>query len=135
MLKKFIIIPIALCVLTLSACTSKPREVTASIPLVTSSQEKPNKQEVPSKYWRFLSDPIQTNVEHDRYNIQLSELYVSALGQVCRELTLLNKNPITSHAQERRTACEATYITKDNQAKKVWFLEKQIIESRVYVEL
>ena len=135
MLKKFTVIPIALCVLTLSACTSKPREVTASIPLVTSSQEKPNKQEVPSKYWRSLSDPIQTNVEHDKYNIQLSELYISALGQVCRELTILNKSQKTTPAQERRTACEATYITKDNHAEKAWFLEKQIIESRVYVEL
>ena len=135
MLKKFIIIPIALCVLTLTACTSKPREVTASIPLVTSSQEKPNKQEVPSKYWRFLSDPVQTTVEHDKYNIQLSRFYVSALGQICRELTILNKNQKNSHAQERRTACEGTYITIGNQTEKSWFLEKQIIESRVYVEL
>ena len=135
MLKKIIMIPVALCVLLLPGCTSKPREVTASIPLVASSQERPNKQEVPTKYWSSLSNPAETNVQHDKYNIQLAKLYISALGHICRELSIVDKSQSSTHDFERRTACEISYKTKDNQAEKAWFLEKQIIESRVYVEL
>ena len=135
MLKKFIIIPIALCVMTLSACTSKPREVTASIPLVTSSQEKPNKQEVPVRYWSPLSDPAETSVEHNKYDIQLSKIYISALGHICRELSIVDKSKASTQDLERRIACEISYKTEGNQAENAWFLEKQIIESRVYVEL
>lgn len=122
---------ISVCLTTLAGCTSKPREVTASIPLVSSSQEKPNKKEIPSKYWSSLSNSQQTQFEHEKYQVQLAELYTSALGQVCRELTLTDKEK----NEERRTACEISFVNQDNQQDKAWFLEKQIIESRVYVEL
>jgi hypothetical protein len=122
---------IILCFVIISGCTSKPREVNASIPLVSSSQEKPNKNEIPAQYWSFLSDSEQTGFVHDKYQVQLTELYTSALGQVCRELTLVDKDS----NEERRTACEISFVNKDNQKDKAWFMEKQIIESRVYVEL
>lgn len=135
MLKKLIIIPAVICAISLSGCTSKPREVTASIPLVNSSQEKPNKQEVPSQYWSFLSDPSETNVEHEKYIIKLAERYTSALGQTCRELIIVEKDQMITPTPVRRTACEITYKTHDDQAQKAWFIEKQIIESSLYVEL
>jgi hypothetical protein len=116
---------------TVAGCTSKPREVTASIPLVSASQEKPNKKEIPSQYWSFLSDLQQAGFAHDKYQVQLSELYTSALGLVCRELTLTDKD----RNEARRTACEISFVNQDNQQDKAWFLEKQIIESRIYVEL
>jgi len=124
-------IAITLSLLTIVGCTSKPREVSASLPLVSLSQEKPNKKEIPSQYWAYLSDSQSTSFKHDKYQVQLSSLYTSALGQVCRELTLIDKES----NEQRRTACEASFVSKDNQADKAWFLEKQIIESRVYVEL
>ena len=129
--KHFIKISITLCVLVITGCSSKPREVTASIPLVSASQEKPNKKEIPSQYWPFLSDSQQVSFEHDKYHVQLAELYTSALGLVCRELTLVDK----AKNEERRTACEISFVSQDNQQDKAWFLEKQIIESRIYVEL
>lgn len=132
--KFLIIIPISLSMLTLSACTGKPREVSASIPLVSSSQTKPNKQEVPQQYWSQLSDPVQTQVEHDKYKIKLFDLYTSALGQTCRELQILDKT-IESNDVERRTVCETTYKTNNKEVIKSWFLEKKIIESSIYVEL
>jgi hypothetical protein len=125
------IIPFGVCLITLAGCTSKPREVTASIPLVSSSQEKPNKKEIPSQYWDFLSDSKQTSFAHDRYQVQLADLYTSALGLACRELTLVDKE----NNEEKRTACEILFVNENNQQDKAWFLEKQIIESRVYVEL
>lgn len=125
------LIPICVCLITLAGCTSKPREVTASIPLVSSSQEKPNKKEIPSKYWAFLSDSKQTSFAHDQYNVKLDELYTSALGLTCRELILVDKK----NNEERLIACEVSYINQNNQQESAWFLEKQIIESRIYVEL
>jgi hypothetical protein len=131
MLNRFTKTSIVLCIVIISGCTSKPREVTASVPLVTASQEKPNKKEIPAKYWSFLSNSQQTQFKHDKYQIQLAELYTSALGQICRELTIIDKEK----NEERRTACEISFVNQDNQQDKAWFLEKKIIESRVYVEL
>jgi len=125
------IIPLGVCAIALAGCTSKPREVTASIPLVSISQDKPNKKEIPSQYWAFLADSQKTDFEHEKYQVQLAELYTSALGLPCRELTLTDKE----NNEERRTACEITFVNQDNQQEKAWFLEKQIIESRIYVEL
>ena len=125
------LIPIGVCLITLAGCTSKPREVTASIPLVSSSQEKPNKKEIPAQYWAFLSDSKQTSFAHFKYQVQLAELYTSALGLTCRELTLVDKK----NNEERLTACEVSFVNHNNQQEKAWFLEKQIIESRIYVEL
>ena len=125
------IISVGVCLITLAGCTSKPREVTASIPLVSSYHYKLNKKEIPSQYWAFLSDSKQTSFAHDRYQVQLAELYTSALGLPCRELTLVDNE----NNEERRTACEISFVNQDNQQDKAWFLEKQIIESRIYVEL
>ncbi len=108
-----------------------PREVTASVPLVSYSQGKPNKQEIPNKYWSVLSDPQQTHLQHEKYQIKMAKLYVSALDLVCRELIIVdNKNKL-----EKRIACESSFLNKDNKQNKAWFLEKQIIESSSYVEL
>jgi len=122
---------IILCIVILTGCTSKPREVTASVPLVSYSQEKPNKQEVPSQYWSGLSDPQQTHLQHEKYQIQLANLYVSALNLVCRELIVVDKK----NKLEKRIACESFFIDEHNKQNKAWFLEKQIIESSSYVEL
>jgi len=129
--KHFIKISITLCVLVITGCSSKPREVTASVPLVSVSQEKPNKKEIPAQYWSVLSDAQQIKLVHEKYQIKLSELYISALGVTCRELTITEKE----QQMKRRIACEIPFLDIDNIQDKAWFLEKEIIESSSYVDL
>lgn len=120
-----------LAALVLFGCSNKPREVSASVPLVTASQKKPNKKEIPNQYWELLADSQTTSLSHNKYQIQLSKLYVSALGLPCRILTIDEANK----PSVKRTACEESYLDKDNKKQTAWFLEPQIIESSSYVEL
>ncbi|PKF62542.1 hypothetical protein CW745_03705 [Psychromonas sp. psych-6C06] len=118
-------------VLLLAGCTSKPREVSASIPLVSASQTKPTEKEIPSQYWSLLSNPQQSSLEHEKYKIELEALYISALGTPCRELKITDE----TENVEKRVACEIPFINANNEADKAWFMEKQIIESSAYIEL
>lgn len=129
--KLFTKVSIALYVLVITGCASKPREVTASVPLVSVSQEKPDKKEIPAQYWYVLSDAKQIKLVHEKYQIKLSELYTSALGVTCRELTITEKE----QQMKRRIACEIPFLNTDNIQDKAWFLEKEIIESSSYVDL
>ncbi len=122
---------VLLTIFTIAGCSSRPREVTASIPLVPYSQEKPDKKQIPTQYWSVLSDPQQTRLEHDQYYIQLSALYRSALGVTCRELTIIDNQS----NQNKRTVCDIPFIDTNNQATNAWFMEKVIIESNSHVEL
>lgn len=117
--------------LQLSACTSGPRQVNASLPLVTSSLEQPDKEMIPNQYWSILSDDSQSRLTHDQYQISLGEIYISALGRSCRELVIKDKN----NEIKKRIACENHFLNKKNQENKAWFLEKVIIESSSFVEL
>ncbi|AGH81028.1 hypothetical protein PCNPT3_05430 [Psychromonas sp. CNPT3] len=121
-----------LCVLlTLSACTSGPRIVRASLPLVSASIIPPYKQEIPEKYWVILSDSRQSNVLLESQKVALNDIYISALGQSCRTLIFESKNKMT----KKRIACENSFFDKKNKEKKGWFLEKMIVDSTRYVEL
>ncbi len=131
MLKIYKKLSVIFCCVLIAACSSPPREVTASIGLVPEVQQKPNKKEIPAQYWTFLSDASQTTFPHDKYKVKLATLYTSALGQLCRELTLIDQE----NNLVRRVACEISFVNGNNQQDKAWFLEKQIIESRLYVEL
>tara|TARA_R110001583_G_scaffold17482_1_gene70632 strand:+ start:3623 stop:4018 length:396 start_codon:yes stop_codon:yes gene_type:complete len=116
---------IIVCLAFIAGCSNKPREVNASIPLVTFSQEKPNKELVPARYWQALSDNSQLVLPHNEYHIQLSELYTSALGQKCRELIMTDKVQI----MKRRIVCEISFLNAQKTQEKAWFLENEIIES------
>ncbi len=131
MLKIYKKLSVIFCCALIAACASPPREVTASLDLVPKVQQKPNKKEIPTQYWAFLSDAEQTSLPHDNYQVRLAPLYTSALGHLCRELTLKDKQS----NEQRRIACEISFVNENNQQDKAWFLEKQIIESRLYVEL
>lgn len=120
-----------LCTVFISGCSSPPRQVTASVPLVSFSQAKPNKVEIPTMYWSVLSDSKQTSLQHDKYSVKMSDIYMSALGFSCRELVLVDK----ANKAEKRTACKIPFINENNNADEAWFMEKQIIESSGYVEL
>ena len=129
--KKIQNISLLLCVLSVVGCASKPREVTASIPLVSFSQDKPDKQLIPVQYWPMLANAQQTTLTHEKYQIQLEQLYTSALGMTCRALTIIDgKNNL-----DKQVACEVTFINAENKPEKAWFMEKQIVESSGYIEL
>jgi len=119
------------CAMTLLGCASQPREVSASMPLVMPSVQKPDKQQVPEQYWLPLSDPRQHQLQHEKYNIQLSAPYTSALGQLCRALTMTDNE----QKMQKRIVCEIPFVNVNNESTKAWFLEKEIIESSHYVEL
>ncbi|WP_413701725.1 hypothetical protein ACLKMH_09310 [Psychromonas sp. KJ10-10] len=122
---------IFVCILLIAGCTSKPRKVNASVPLVTFSQEKPNKEVVPERYWQALSDPSQLVLPHTEFSLQLSELYTSALGKTCRELTITDKTQV----MKRRIVCEISFLNAENEQQTAWFLENEIIESTRHFEL
>ena len=122
---------IVLCVILLAGCTSRPREVVASLPLVSASQQKPTAQEIPEKYWSDLANAQTTSIVHEKYQIIASPLYISALGQPCRELSITGINT----PETKRVACEISFINDNKQQDKAWFLAPQIIESTRYDEL
>jgi hypothetical protein len=117
--------------LTVTACASGPRTVSASLPLVTSSMEKPNKKALPQQYWAILADQNQSHLLHEQYTITLGSIYRSALGLTCRELVFADNKQII----KKRVACENHFLNENNKADKGWFLEKEIIESSRYVEM
>jgi hypothetical protein len=117
--------------LSLTACASGPRTVSASLPLVSSSMAKPDKKMVPEQYWAILADAKQFRLNHEQYQITLGAIYPSALGLRCRELVFNDNNRVI----KKRIACENHFLNANNKADKGWFLEKEIFESSNYVEM
>jgi len=118
---RFLLVPM---VLTLAACTSKPREVYATIPLVTANEAKPNKQELPPTFVSALSNPAAASLTYNQYNISIAPIYVSALGNSCRQMIFNESNK----ASKTRIACEIPYKENDKLVKS-WFLEHAITEA------
>ncbi|MEL0660273.1 hypothetical protein V6255_14135 [Psychromonas arctica] len=118
---KYLLVPV---VLALTACTSKPREVHASIPLVSSNEAKPDQTILPANFSSILSNPSSTQLTHGQYDVTVMPTYVSALGYPCRKLIFSASNV----QPKKRIACEITYKENDKLAKS-WFLENAIIES------
>ena len=117
--------------LAVTACSSGPRVVHASLPLVSYSQERPDKEVVPQQYWSMLADESQSYLPHDQYTITLGAIYSSALGLTCRELVFAEKNQVI----KKRIACENHFLNENNKEDKGWFLEKEIFESSNYIEM
>ncbi|MEL0630284.1 hypothetical protein [Psychromonas aquatilis] len=124
-------IAVVISTLIIAGCSSRPREVNASLPLVTPTTQTVTGKAIPEKYWSSLSSAGVTTLTHEKYQITLSPLYTSALGNLCRKLTLVDQNK----TQMKRIACELSLVNANNQPYKAWFLEKQIIETSSYVEL
>lgn len=126
--RKYLLLPM---VLVLSACTSKPREVYASIPLVTNNEAKPDKKEIPAPFSLKLTNPSTTQLTHGKYSVNVSPLYISALGYPCRKLIF----SVQTAEPKRRIACEIPYKDSTNKLVKSWFLENAIIESSNNIDL
>lgn len=74
--------------IVLSACSSKPRLVTASTPLVLESGQSLSGTEIAKNYWPQLDQSYTSVLTHPQYKIVLKPPYVSALGNECRELLI-----------------------------------------------
>ena len=117
--------------LVITACSSGPRNVSASLALVTPSMDKPNKAMLPLQYWPLLEDASQSELPHQRYKIKLNPLYISALGGACRELIFEDSNKAVS----KRIACENYFLDKNEKMDKGWFLENEIVDTNYSVEM
>lgn len=110
-LRNFIILGLTL---ILSACSSKPRLVTASTPLVMESTQSISGTKIPKNYWFQLDQPFTSELNHPEYKIVLKPPYVSAMGNECRELL------ITGHYQSSvRVACSHTNTLSEQHE---WYL-------------
>jgi len=124
---RFLLFPL---LLTLAACTSKPREVYATIPLVTANDVKPNKKQLPPTFVSALSNPAARALTYKQYKITIAPTYVSALGHSCRQIVFNESN----QASKTRIACEIPYKENDTLTKS-WFLEHAITEADNNIDL
>ncbi|MGL6260688.1 hypothetical protein [Vibrio sp. WXL210] len=126
----------ALGALLLSACSSQPRQVQASLPLV-SEQLAPIGTPISSQYWSSLNIEYATSISHPQYTILAQPSYTSALGITCRtlsitplaELNSISTTPIT------RTACQQTTQDENGKSTTGWFLVQDIVENSSAVEI
>ncbi len=100
---KFRILLVLSCAFLLSACSSKPRTVTASTPLVAESTQALSGTKIPENYWPQLNQAYTSELTHSEYQISLKPPYVSALGNECRELLITGNDQ-----SQARIACEYT---------------------------
>lgn len=119
----------AIAVLLLSACSSQPRQVQATIPLV------PPKAIVGSpiaqQYWDALALPSTKVIERQEQDIQVSEMFTSALGLTCRKLTVFSDTQPPSE----RVACSQPIVDEQGQEHEQWILTKPIVHSATAVEI
>ncbi len=110
----------------LSACSSKPREVQATIPLVAPSVLSGDP--IAQEYWETLESATSTSLVHENNVIELGEVFTSALGLKCRKLIVSSD----TSANSERVAC--ANISADGTTNQ-WFLTRQIVHSATAVEI
>jgi len=114
----------------LSGCVSKPREVTASIPLVETPEAQLG-ETIPQQYWPELNDPRQTSLTHNDYSIRLSPPYNSGLGYQCRVLEI----ETTTEGKRNRIACASISKNADGIEVKSWYLTPNIVETATAIKI
>ncbi|TKF67363.1 hypothetical protein FCV55_16240 [Vibrio sp. F13] len=116
--------------LSVAGCSSKPREVSASIPLVKPTTT-PIGELIPERYWSELGDPSSTHLTHSDYFIKLSAPYTSGLGNTCRSLDIENVNKDKTN----RIACSQSNIGVNGEFILTWFLTPDIVEAATAVKI
>ncbi|MBF9001197.1 hypothetical protein [Vibrio nitrifigilis] len=118
-----LVLSIFLSCLFLSGCSSPPRHIEATVPLVESSYSDVDSlgQELPLIFWKHFSVAGTARISEVNYNVFATKSYISALGLLCRNLTIKNINSSThtqriacTHAsQDELTALTPWYLTRD----------------------
>ncbi|QIA64466.1 hypothetical protein GT360_13630 [Vibrio astriarenae] len=121
----------------LLGCTSQPRQVDASLPLVNLNQA-PVGEVIDTKYWSQLDSDMYTSLSHSEFDIQLEPAYLSALGLTCRVLTIQN---LTSNAHYnqvnapvKRIACKQPRQI-EGVVEQGWYLINNTVETSTVVEI
>lgn len=122
---------IVLCCLSmlgLTACSSAPRQVQASLPLVAATIQ-PLGQKLPAKYRSQLEQADSTQLDNSDYSIQLGARYTSSLGQDCRDLTIYDQ----AGDKSQRVACaEKKQYPEQIRA---WYLVPNIVQHASSIKL
>ncbi len=111
---------IVLTALLVTGCSNQPRQVKASLPMVSTNSNLLG-DVVPSDYNDSLSDPEQYTITHDDEQIDLGPLYISALGYNCRELTIHPDKP----SRFTRIVCSEIDDGEDDNTSD-WYLTPDI---------
>ncbi|MBE7213907.1 hypothetical protein MK852_06630 [Shewanella benthica] len=105
----------------LSACSSAPPQVEASISLIGPTTSKISGQVIPESLWvNMQMTPTGVSQIYQDYQLQYGDKYISALNQDCRKM-LISKEFGAAKAQ-RRTVCEA--------ADQSWVLLPLMVDSK-----
>jgi hypothetical protein len=76
---------------TLVGCNSAPREVDASIALVPENNSTLAGEDVPSSIENHLNQAASQTINYNDYTIDISPVYISALGFNCATLIFENR--------------------------------------------
>lgn len=124
--KKLILCCVSL--LGLTACSSAPRQVTASVPLVLTAA-KPIGQKLPAKYSAELENSENAQLNHPDYSIQLGPFYTSSLGRDCRDLTIHDQ----AGDKSLRVVCAEKQPSSDQSRD--WYLIPNIVQHASSIKL
>ncbi len=113
-------------------CSSQPRHVSATLPLVQHKSEPVGKS-IPAMYRSGLEDSNSTRLQHTRYQILLGPLYTSALGLDCRELAITEPSSGSRSEPISRVACSEK--KQYDQQVRAWYLMPNIIQTSTSVKL
>lgn len=115
--------------LLITACSSAPRHVNASLPLVSEAIPVTGKL-IPEEYWQTLNEVSPSApIAHKQYQINLQAIYHSALGETCRSLDFYEKGVKV----QTRIACAQTQQAESDQQK--WYLVHDIIKNATVVSM
>lgn len=120
---------ICLGVFTLTGCSSPPRQVKASVPLVQ-NQVSAIGDKIPTQYRSQLENSVTQAISHPKYQIEVGSFYTSSLGQECRALLIA---PSESDEQVSRVACTEPKQYPDQI--RVWYLIPNIVQSSSIIQL
>ncbi|WPC74275.1 hypothetical protein [Vibrio porteresiae] len=98
-----IVISIILPSLFLSGCSSPPRKIEASVPLVEASAGMDSLgQQLPLIFWKQFATQESASISDSEYTIFASKPYISALDMLCRNLII---NDVNKNTRSQRVAC------------------------------
>lgn len=120
---RFSQVPFLLCIVGLSACSSKIEQPVASRPLVENVVER-ELAPLPESVWDvFETGPSHHEVTIGKYKLLIMEHYASASNKLCRRFEVLQLDDDGS--SELRVACR-------RHDQSTWYLSSTAVASQSY---
>lgn len=114
---------IGVLLLTGIGCSSAPREVDASIALVPENKSTLVGEDIPTFIEKHLNQVVSQTINYNNYIIEISPVYISALGFNCTTLIFENKQA----DKVLKTACRDKNIDAWVFVKSMNKNEKQVV--------